>query len=386
MLGSEIESVVQAWDYDVIHYGNYSLPKPEDAKPIDRASADRFTIPITEIARRAGVSIGVIDRYRDRPTIRVPGYLLYVFGSKLFYAKDCRTRTYRVHDLRNNWYGKGYAQKYLLSLLIQQEDMFKIPPTDSRLVIALFAPSNTINARNDWKKLLRNRYYVIAIPYRRTGDDDIWDDKYSDYTYTSNELPPFLDIPKYVMLHRDRREAAYGMNMICDPASRWAVVADDIMYQDHQIPPFNVTEWSKVLGVMMRTRLSHNNDTLHKIRRYVATLHGYSDINGHIIDHNGNTVEPAGHLINIFLSSHIVPIDINGYGHMITQNRRGAKPNNKVFEEEKHKTVWHTDVEWLLGYKTYVRMAIAFGWKPKQLPHTLTWMDSITIVPDADAC
>jgi hypothetical protein len=367
MLGSEIESVVQCWDYqDAEHYGNFTLPKPEDADPLERASADKFAIPIQDIANRAGVKIVKFERYRRTPRITIPGFILYIVGSTLHYILDDRKRTYDVKVLRSTWYGKGYAQKYLLSLLITKADITKLDPVNDRLVVALFALSNTINERDAYINVMRNKHYVITLPYRRVHDDVVWKDKYSDHTYLPTQLPPFLDVPRYIMLHRDRRDGAHGMNMICEAATRWAVIADDIVRVDDQIPPFNVTEWSKVLGVLMRTRLSHTNDTLHKIRRYVASIYGVSEIEGELFLDDVR-VEPAGHLINIMLSSHIVPIDVKSYIHLIEKNLAGHVTTVTAFEREKDRLQWHTELDWFLGYQTYKRLAVAFGWKPMTL-------------------
>jgi hypothetical protein len=372
MLGSEIESVVQAWDFDVTHYGLYSLPEPMDASSDMINSAYRFPYTVAKIADRLNMTVHTMQGYRKRVSHTINGVVLYIVGSTMVWIEDGKSRTYRTKDLRAKRLSKAYAEKFLLSLLINKLDYFTLDPFDeSYFVIALFTASNTRNDRDAWRRLLNNANYVITLPYRRWNDGEKWEGEFSDHTYTWDELPTFLDIPKFIMLHAHRKQNYNGFNMRCEPTSRWAVISSTLKYPDYQIPPYNPTEWAKVLGILLRTRLSHSNSTLHKIRRYVGSLMGYFEDGDKLISTTGKILEPAGHLINILLCAHIVPIDVKGYLHLIKQNRQKNYPSVETFEFETHNSLWHEVDDWIAGYHTYTLMAKAFGWDPVYLPSPL---------------
>jgi hypothetical protein len=258
----------------------------------------------------------------------------------------------------------GYGQKYLLSLLIKEENMFDIPhdETEGTLVTALFAPSNTINPRSAWHQLMKHRHYVITMPYRREMDDEIWEGEYSDYLYTADELSPFLPIADFIGMISNRGMEKEGADLTTGEAKKWVVISSIFRPSQFQLPLDNQTHWVKVLTIKMREKLGHNNETLHRIRKLVARAHGFETLPDSdpvtAVDGEGS-VEIAGHLINMLLASHVYPVDVVRYSGMIRANldgERTVEPTMEPFED-----MWHREIDWRLALEVYVLMAKGLG-------------------------
>jgi hypothetical protein len=474
LLGSEIESVSQ---YPKLkHYGDYRIPSPATASMDDHIRARPFTESIRNIAAYAGVSI-TVTRFRDKPSVNIKNVtLLFIQSRSLYTIPGDENYKMPTRNFRDK-YGHlsiGYAQKWLYSRIIVNMNIHDVEVDRNEVAISLFASSNTRNDRDDWKKLTRNNH-IISLPYRREYDSDIWEDKYSDYTYTVEELPEFSPVDKFVQyslvgdfnpmylrrhllfgagietrsidvikslfeesitlvdgarpehislfnipnspdgsllprlgihaaegefdgkafnntlipefiersgdwvlvvqserLHNIhikslgkrnfRRSVISGNNYQTEPNTRWVVISNLINFKDIQVPPFNSTEFAKVMTVNLRERLGHTNDTLHAIRRIVRFNLGLHD-----------NAEIAGHLINMLLATHYRPVNIKQYFRMIHRNLLGIYPYaTDTFEPNSKTVIWHSREEWIGALLVYKLMATSFGWKPKTFD--LAWL------------
>jgi hypothetical protein len=326
-------------------------------------------MPIRTIAKYAGKKIYEL-RFRDKPRVQLSNVtILYAHSRSLYYTDGDESHRMSVGQFRKlvSHLTLGYAQKWLFSTIIRNEDIHDVSFSENDVAVSLFASSNTLNKRNAWMKLTKGKH-IIALPYRREFDGEIWEDKYSDYTYTIEELPAFFPVDKFIQyvislprVPNNRSELSPGADYQSEPFTRWVIITNLIKQPQYQTPPFNMTEFAKVLTVNLRERLQHTNDTLHSLRRIVRFNKGLPD-----------TTEIAGHMINILLASHYRPVSVKTYFKMVETNLRGDYANVAVFEPNSKNTKWHSREEWLSAFEVYELMATAFGWKPKSFD--LAWL------------
>jgi hypothetical protein len=367
MLGSEIESVHRY--PELRHYGNYKLDTPMSTDKEAHSRSRPFSLPIRTIAEYAGRKIYEI-RFRDKPRVQLSNVtILYSHSRSLYYTDGDESYRTSIGQFRRmvSHLTLGYAQKWLFSTMIRDEDIHDLTFSENEVAVSLFASSNTLNERDAWKRLTKGNH-IIALPYRREFDGAIWEDKYSDYTYTVEELPTFFPVDKFVQyvislprVPDSRTDLSPGADYQSEPFTRWVVITNLIEQPRYQTPPFNMTEFAKVLTVNLRERLQHTNDTLHSLRRIVRFNKGLPD-----------TMEIAGHMINILLASHYRPVSVKTYFKMVETNLRGDYANVAVFEPNSKNTKWHSREEWLSAFEVYELMATAFGWRPKSFD--LAWL------------
>jgi hypothetical protein len=354
VLGAEIESVVAYWNrLDTTFYGNVKKLTP---MKMMNDKHEPF-MSMEEILNRFDLIFpGRLVRHsiRKAPSFRVKGEVVCVWRGEMIsdWWKGNRRIYVKVKDAKK--IPIGVAQYYLMLEFIEDRDMFdvSVQETEGKLVTALFAPSNTINRRGQWKNLMLHEHCVLTLPYRRFGEEEIWVSEYSDYTYTADELSPFMSISEFIRMYAPRGTLDQGYNNVDMAARRWAVIYNRWTPERVQTFVENQTHWVKVLTIRLRNELGHTDETLHAIRRYVALLYGQKG--------EENTV--AGHMINMMLTSHIYPVDVLRYVNVVNHNldKPGARREVEPFEISR----WHTTDDWWLAVEVYLYMAKGMGLTP----------------------
>jgi hypothetical protein len=255
-----------------------------------------------------------------------------------------------------------YGKKFLLSKRILQSNMFDLPPQSSNVIVmALFAPSNTMNERDDWRKLERHSNYVITLPYRSVFDEEIWTGEYSDYTYTPAELSPFMQTSSFIGAINDRADLTNGFDASHESSFKWVVKQNLFAYPDVQALHFNQTHYAKTLGILLREELQMSNETLHVYRKFICAYYRFDTFTNSAItafDESGTDIEVAGHLINLLLVSRAVPVDVLSYVKVILRNlSKQFSQERLLYEPYTQKNVWHSPLEWKLATEAYVLLS-----------------------------